>query len=155
MPEFDEGSVRDIIVEDLTASFNEASADRSLLLPIAGSVELLDEFGVMANDVAASMAWRYTGRHDVRFLGFEPTGRTVVVEGVTIVTGSPDRPELTRLIDWHSVLVQIGAAYGGHPVTDVPEDVAEAELARLVELGELPNGLTKDRMGELYPDDGS
>ena len=171
MPEMNDDDVRTTIREDLTIGFgrpaptdaeeapgvldDEAAErpDRGTTLPPRrreggdadeDPVELLEDFGVMRSDAAVAMAWRYTGVHEVRFLGLEPTGRTVAVEGITIVTDGPDGPLLTRLIDWHSVYLQIGAARGGHPVTELEGEVEHPDPEQL------PNGLTEQQMQELF-----
>jgi hypothetical protein len=135
VPEIDDDGVREIVRTDLAEAFarpadrmdgDDRERDRGTTLPpvdgARDAVELLEEFGVMRNDAAAAMAWRYTGVHSEVFLGMQPTGRLVEVEGITIVQGTADQPEVRSLIDWHSVLAQIGAVYGGRPVTRLPDD---------------------------------
>ncbi len=133
MRDMDDDAVLALVHLDLGNSFarpgdridSADDVDRGTVLPpvdgARDAVEILD-VGVMSNDTAAAVAWRYTGVHSEVFLGMAPTGRVVEVEGITIVQGTVGDPQLRSLIDWHSVLVQIGAATGGRPVTELPAD---------------------------------
>jgi len=120
-----------IVREDLAECFaaREGRDDRGTSLPPVGgrskAIEILDDFGTLCSETHGAVVWRYTGRHNQTFLGHEPTGRTIVVDGITIVGGDESRPDLHRLIDWHSVLSQMGVADGGRPVSVLPPGFAD------------------------------
>ena len=120
-------TLNNLVRQDLLEAFaaREGVEDLGTSLPPKGgraAVKILDDFGTLRSETHGAVVWRYTGRHTQRFLGHEPTGRTIVVDGVTIVGGSEDDPAFHRIIDWHSVFEQMGVTGGGRPVTELPRN---------------------------------
>jgi hypothetical protein len=116
-----------LVRDDLLLAFaaGEDVPDRGTGLPPVGgrrAVRILDEFGTLTSDTHGAVVWSYTGRNTEPFLGHAPTGRTIRVDGVTIVSTDGGEPAFHRIIDWHSVFRQMGVAGGGRPVTALPKD---------------------------------
>lgn len=80
----------------------------------------------MQNNDFAAIPWSVTATHVGPFIDLEPTGRTVVIEGVTIVTlrsdDDPRPPEFQRYVDWSAVIGQLGVAMTGRPILATPPD---------------------------------
>jgi hypothetical protein len=73
----------------------------------------------MQNEHFVAVPWSVTATHIGTFVDLERTGRTVVIEGVTIVKVPPTddgTPEFQRYIDWSAVLGQLGVAMTGRPI---------------------------------------
>ena len=70
-----------------------------------------------------AVVWRYRAVHDGDFMGLAPTGRELLIEGVTVATPGPDGWQLARYIDWLSVAGQLGLTLSGRPVVSkLPPD---------------------------------
>src|SRR5690349_1665089 len=74
----------------------------------------------MQNANFVAVPWSVTATHVGLFVDLVPTGRTVVIEGVTIVTqradDDPRPPEFQRYVDWSAVFGQLGVALTGRPI---------------------------------------
>lgn len=75
-------------------------------------------------DVA--VPWTWTGVHrgiegddDRDVMGYQPTGRTIQVRGVTIVSDRGVEPTYARFVDWVSALAELGIPLAAQPVIDV------------------------------------
>jgi hypothetical protein len=121
----------ELVREDLIEGFAAPDAelgrpDRGTSLPPLGepmdSVQVVQEFGTLRGTDHGAVVWRYSGLNSVRFLGLHPTGREIIVDGITLVSGNADEPSFHRLIDWHAVYAQLGVANGGRPVSALPDD---------------------------------
>jgi hypothetical protein len=74
---------------------------------------------LMHNERFVAVPWSVTATHIGTFVELERTGRTVVIEGVTIVKVPPTddgTPEFQRYIDWSAVFGQLGVALTGRPI---------------------------------------
>jgi len=76
----------------------------------------------------AAVPWTWTGVHrgleedDNRdVMGYLPTGRTVEVRGVTIVSDRGGEPTFARFVDWVSALAELGIPLLARPVIDDPD----------------------------------
>jgi hypothetical protein len=69
----------------------------------------------------AWVAWTFEGVHErANFAGIEPTGRSVVVHGVTLVDTTTDPPVFRRYIDWIDVCQQLGLSVTTRPAINGP-----------------------------------
>jgi hypothetical protein len=74
---------------------------------------------VLANDAYAAVLWALRGTHTGTFVGLEPTGREVTIEGLTLVKlpeREGDDPQFMRFVDWSEVLGQLGVSMSGRPI---------------------------------------
>lgn len=82
----------------------------------------LDSFAASDEPIASSahdvLAWQWEGRHIGTLAGVPPTGRSVVVQGVTIVDHRGDEPWFHRFVDWLGVFDQLGAVLVTRPAVD-------------------------------------
>jgi hypothetical protein len=76
-------------------------------------------------DVA--VPWTWTGVHrglegddDRDVMGYQPTGKTIEVRGVTIVSDRDGEVTFARFVDWVSALAEIGVPLLARPVVDDP-----------------------------------
>jgi hypothetical protein len=77
----------------------------------------------VTNGQVTAVAWRWFGEHNGRTanLPYAPTGRSVTVDGLTVVTEDDDgEPRFHRYVDWLSTLAQIGVTLTDRPVYDEP-----------------------------------
>lgn len=105
--------------EDLNRAFADALDAQS------ARFEVPDEFAAeaepMANDRFAALPWRYSAEHTGVLGGLQPTGKTLHIEGVTIVEDlDGSEPSFRRIIDWVAVMAQLGLSTSGRPVVDDP-----------------------------------
>ena len=77
-------------------------------------------------DVA--VPWTWTGVHqgidgddDRDVMGYQPTGKTIQVRGVTIVSDRDGETTYARFVDWVSALAELGIPLAAQPVLDVAE----------------------------------
>ena len=54
-------------------------------------------------------------------MGYLPTGRTIEVRGVTIVSDRAGDPSFARFVDWVSALAELGIPLLARPVVDDPD----------------------------------
>jgi SnoaL-like polyketide cyclase len=75
---------------------------------------------LLQNDKYAAVQWTLTAQHTKPFCGIAPTGRVVVIEGLTIVElpqKDGDEPQFMRFIDWSKVFGQLGVVTNGRSLT--------------------------------------
>ena len=77
---------------------------------------------VPTRDGPTAVVWQFNAVHDGDFLGLAPTGRTILIDGVTVATLGPGGWQLARYIDWLSVAGQLGLTLSGRPVVDTLPD---------------------------------
>lgn len=71
------------------------------------------ERGALVDAPYVVVEWRYTGvDNGDGFNGMWPTGKQVVVPGLTIVDTSPDQWLFHRHVDWNTVNSQLGGSRG-------------------------------------------
>jgi hypothetical protein len=75
------------------------------------SMEFDPNIGVLNSADATALTWQLTTRHTKEsFMGIHPSGREVIVRGVTVLHSQATL--LRRYIDWHDVLAQLGSLPG-------------------------------------------
>jgi hypothetical protein len=74
----------------------------------------------ISNGTQTAVVWEYSVTHTGDFQGIRPTGREIVVRGVTIVDTSGDEPVYHRYIDWADVFAQLSLSTTGRPALDDP-----------------------------------
>jgi hypothetical protein len=75
---------------------------------------------LLQNDKYAAVQWSLRAEHTGELFGFAPTGRGVVIEGLTIVEfpqKDGDDPQFLRFIDWSKVLGQLGIVTNGRSLS--------------------------------------
>lgn len=80
----------------------------------------------ITNELMTAVPWTWTGTHTGRsaLLPYQRTGRTVTVEGITLITeGEDGEPQFHRHVDWVGALGQIGITLTDRPVFDEPDVV--------------------------------
>ena len=65
---------------------------------------------------STAVAWTWSGLFDRAVQGIQPSGATIEVEGVTVVTGRAGDREYRRYIDWSDVQAQMGLSVVTKPV---------------------------------------
>ena len=101
----------DAVRNDLEAGLGDVFS----ILQFTSDIEKINA-PVMSNNDFAAVVWSVNASHDNVFAGLAPTGREVVIEGVTIVSTSSEEPMFRRYIDWSNVLGQLGVSISGRPV---------------------------------------
>jgi hypothetical protein len=74
---------------------------------------------LLTNTSYTAVTWTLNATHTGDFVGLAPTGRAVVIEGVTIILvpqSDADDPQFMRFIDWSEVIGQLGVAMTGRPI---------------------------------------
>jgi len=122
----------EMVEQDVTqtmAAWLEAQSDDQGFSVLLHSDEddLSHVFSSALGDVA--VPWTWTGVHigtqdddDRDVMGYRPTGRTVEVRGVTIVSDGDTELLYARFVDWVSALAEIGVPLSARPVEDVDPD---------------------------------
>ncbi|MHB8464270.1 MAG: hypothetical protein ACYDH6_21165 [Acidimicrobiales bacterium] len=73
----------------------------------------------MTNGKHTSVVWEFHGKHDAVFQGVRPTGRHVVIRGVTVVDKSKrGRVLFHRYVDWLDLMSQLGLSSTFRPALD-------------------------------------
>ena len=83
----------------------------------------LDERSGASGRTGVAVEWTYAGVHDgaADFNGLSPTGRPVVVRGVTMAGLEKGRMVLCRYVDWAGVFAQLGLTLNWRvPVSSTP-----------------------------------
>jgi hypothetical protein len=109
--------VAGVVQRDTVACFKEVFPDGPgfALSELFASTE-----GEVTNQHLSALGWTWGGRDTVGFNGLAPTGREIVVHGVTIVeVREGDDPLYHRFIDWTHVAGQLGLGFIGR--TSTPE----------------------------------
>jgi hypothetical protein len=90
----------------------------------------------IGDDKLAAVPWSYTCAHVGDFRGVLPTGRTMRIDGVTIVDRRGGEDVFVRYVDWAAVFGQLGMTVSTR-VAVTPEEYAFG-LDRFRELHEEP-----------------
>ena len=81
-----------------------------------------DESAPLQNDGGTVVVpWAWVGRHEAEAMGFRPTGLTIEVRGVTIVSDADGGPTFSRFVDWVSALADMGVSLSTRGVLDDPQ----------------------------------
>lgn len=93
--------------------------------PLAGFAGR-EEFGSapMTNESFTSVVWEYAGRHTAVFQGIQPTGREVMIRGVTVVDHTGPAPRFHRYVDWLDLMGQLGVSAAMRPAVDALDRAA-------------------------------
>ena len=128
MPETD--VALELVQQDVTAALTkwlEPQADgHGFAVLRTDEDDLSNLLSSAIGDVA--VPWTWTGVHrgteedDTRdVMGYLPTGRTLEVRGVTIVSDRDGDPTFARFVDWVSALAELGIPLLARPVVDDPD----------------------------------
>ena len=63
---------------------------------------------VIRNEDIVVVPWVYECVHTAPFQGLFATGRSLTIEGVTVIDTRPAEPMLQRFVDWLGVIAQLG-----------------------------------------------
>jgi hypothetical protein len=127
MPEIDVALelVQQDVSEGLTAWLEPRSDDHGFAVAGRDEDDLSHLLSSSLGDVA--VPWTWTGVHratdddeDRDVMGYQPTGLTIEVRGVTIVSDRDGEVTFARFVDWVSALAEIGVPLLARPVVDVP-----------------------------------
>jgi hypothetical protein len=127
MPETDAALelVRDDVTQGLTAWVEPQSNDHGFAVLRRDEDDLSHLLSSPLGDVA--VPWTWTGVHrglegddDRDVMGYQPTGKTIEVRGVTIVSDRDGEVTFARFVDWVSALAEIGVPLLARPVVDDP-----------------------------------
>ena len=92
----------------------------------------LDTFGTLDEPISSGthdvLPWQWAGRHMGSLAGIPPTGRDVVVRGVTIVENRDGELVYHRFVDWLGVFEQLGAMLVTRPAVEAfPDDLPDRD----------------------------
>lgn len=118
----DQLALRDLVADDVQAGLGEVFALSDEGLGLLDSLGDLDEpLGSEHHDV---LPWQWSARHVGVLAGIPPTGREVVIRGLTVVEWRDGEPWFHRFIDWLGLFDQVGAALVTRPPVDsFPDDL--------------------------------
>jgi hypothetical protein len=127
MPETDVALelVREDVTQGLTAWLEPQSNDQGFAVLRRDEDDLSHLLSSALGDVA--VPWTWTGVHrgidgddDRDVMGYRPTGKTIAVRGVTIVSDRDGETTFARFVDWVSALAEIGIPLAAQPVDQAP-----------------------------------
>jgi hypothetical protein len=74
----------------------------------------------LASGAFRALSWSVEAQHTGPFVGIDPTGQTITIEGITIVNlENADLPIFQRYVDWSLVLTQLNIGTTGRTLERV------------------------------------
>lgn len=123
--------VQEDVTQGLTAWLEPQSNDHGFAV-LRRDRDDLDHLLSSPHGDDVAVPWTWTGVHrgtegddDRDVMGYQPTGKTIEVRGVTIVSDRGGEITFARFVDWVSALAAIGVPVSARPVVDVPVTVPD------------------------------